>query len=166
MQLLRKISARTVYGSKGAVLEAVFKDKTKPHPLYRIVGICTGTRTGQSIEGETDGAIKRKPQPGDKMRDWTALLGNFEAVNALTGEVFRSGVCFLPNYVADLVAGQLTGDVDNVRFAFDITAQYAEESATSYVYAATPLIAPKPDDPLAILTGSIPAMLAAPAKAG
>lgn len=169
MQLLRKISARTVFGGKSAVLETVFKDKTKPQPLYRVVGICNGTRHGQTIEGEdgTQRPAKQAPSPTDKMRDWQALLGNFEATNLQTGEVFRSGVCFLPSYVADIVAGQLIGDTQSVKFAFDVYAVFDENSITSYQYQAMPLMAVSEDDPLKQLSGSLqpPASLPNPARA-
>lgn len=148
-QLLRKISAATVVGGKSVVLETVFKDKSTAHPLYRVVGICNGTRTG-----------KNKFDDKEDAGEWRALLGNFEATSFLTGEIFNSGVCFMPAYVVDLVAGQLAGDDPNssVKFAFDIAAKFDDKAATSYTYFATSLIEPQEDDALRSLSKSLPAM--------
>ena len=77
MQLLRKISAATVIGGKETVLETVMKDKGKSHTLYRVIGIANDAKEGQGKVG---------------FADWKCLLGNFEATNLLTGEVFRSGI--------------------------------------------------------------------------
>lgn len=140
MQLLRKISAATVIGgadpAKDTILELVMADKSKSHALYRVIGIANDTREGAGKEG---------------FKDWRALLGNFQATNAITGEVFRSGVCFMPQFVVDDVAGQLAGDVEFVKFAYDIGAHFSSKSATSYEYDATPLMQPAADDPLIAL---------------
>lgn len=146
MQLVRKISPRTVWGTKTDVLELVLSDKTKEHPLFRVFGIAIGTRKGQSKpEGE-----------GGKSSEWTALLGNFEAHNLQSGEVFQSGQCFLPNYITDLVAGKLTEDTTSVRFAFEITAAFDEASATTYSYGGSPLLPTEQNDPLKELVSSVP----------
>lgn len=144
MQLLRKISTATVFGGKGNVLDIVMKDRNTAHPLYRVVGIANGTREGKSKFDDRPDA-----------QDWRALLGQFEATNLITGEVYRSGVCFMPGYVVDTVAGQFGGDVENIKFAFDIAAKYAEKSATSYEYFASPLIEPAEGDPLSSLSASL-----------
>lgn len=141
MQIVKKISAATVFGGKSEILETVFRDKSKNHPLYRVVGKCNGSRTGAGKEG---------------MNDWVAMLGSFQATNAITGEVFRAGACFLPQFAADLVLGQLGGDVDSVKFAFDIGAQHDERSATSYIYTAVPLMEPSEDDELNAMENNLP----------
>lgn len=142
MQLLRKISAATVIGGKNVVLEECFKDKTTPHDLYQVVGLCTGIKTGKDKQNKNDDGSPK---------DWTALTGSFQATNLMTGEVFRSGVCFMPSFVTDAVAGQLNDEVDTVRFAFKIGAHFDAESVTSYVYDATPLMEPAEGDPLSLL---------------
>lgn len=145
MQLLRKISPKTVYGDKTDILEAVMKTRDKPEhiPIMRVWGIGNGTRRGENEEDP-------------KGRGWVAILGTFRAVSYKTGEEFESGVCFLPNYVADLVAGKMIGEVAAVHFAFDITVIFDKESATSYTYGATPLLQPEADDPLAKMQAALP----------
>lgn len=133
-QLLRKISTRTVFGAKSDVLELCFTDKTTQHLLYRVAGYCTSTRTGQTDEDRLGDDKKR-----DTRRDWTCLIGEFNAINAVTGEVFSSGQCFLPDYLTATVVGKLAGETEKVFFAFDIFAKFDKDSATSYVYIAVPV---------------------------
>jgi hypothetical protein len=144
MQLLRKISAKTMGWEKSAIQEKCIVDKKNPHLLYRVVGIASGTRSGKSKFDDREDA-----------QDWVALLGSFQGTSNLTGEVFRAGVCFMPNYVVDAVAGQLVGDVESVKFAYDIYAKYDEKSATSYVFLAEPLMEVATDDPLAALSTDV-----------
>lgn len=154
MQLLRKITPSTVFGGREVALETVMKDKEKSHLLYRVVGICNGTKVG--VDKRTDPA---------NPKEWKALIGAFEATDHLTGEVFRSGVCFLPSFAVEQVAGQLTDEVQNVRFAFDVGAHYDSDSITAYVYDVTPLMEADPEtDPLTQLAASLdkPKQIAAP----
>jgi hypothetical protein len=153
MQLVRKISAKTMGWSKEIIQEQVILKKNDAILLYRVVGIATSTRSGKS-----------KFDDRDEAQDWLALLGNFEGTSSLTGEVFRAGVCFMPNYVCDLVAGQLdSGDEHaSVRFAYDIYAKWDKQSATSYVFFAEPLMEPPADDPLKSLSAAMPAMKGLP----
>lgn len=144
MQLIRKISTRTVFGSKSDVLELVFKDKTKDHALYVVGGIVTGTKRGDAkIEGEQD------------KRPWVALTGRFKAIN-VRGDVFNSAVLFLPLYLVESVEQALAiegGGENIVHIKYGIFARFDEQSATSYVYGATSLIPVDAEDPLEKLVG-------------
>lgn len=134
MQLLRKISARTVFGSKADIQALVLADRTKAHPLFRVGGNVRRTRTGTTKDRaeETDGA--KADNPRDKMRDWTALIGTFRALKT-DGTVYQSAVCFLPNYVTDMITAQLSSDDDaGVDFVGDLYAKFDDNSATSYVF--------------------------------
>ena len=153
-QLIRKISPRTVFGSKGDILTLVMSDKDAEHPLFVVAGKCNGKREGESDNGP-----------------WTALLGRFMAQacdekGAPKGVIYTAGVCHLPNYVVDSILGQLEEPGDTVEFKFAIGATYDEASATSYVYTATPLIEAKPedDDVLKLLTAEKPAQIAGPKR--
>jgi len=122
MQLLKKIAVRTVFGDKAEILETVLSDKTKSHPLMRVVGVANGFKEGEGDYGA-----------------WKGLTGRFEATSAKTGEVFNSPVCFLPEFAIDLIAGQFTEPGAVVKFALDIGAVYAADAATSYEFTVTPL---------------------------
>jgi len=154
-QLIRKISPRTVFGSKGDVLELIMKDKDAEHPLFIVAGKCNGRREGTGDNGP-----------------WTALLGRFMAQacdpnGKPTGTIYTAGVCHLPNYVVDTILGQLEEPGDTVQFKFAIGAIYDEASATSYVYTATPLLEARPedDDVLQLLTTDAPKQIANTKKA-
>lgn len=94
-------------------------------PILRVAGIATGTKTGTSNYGP-----------------WTAATGDFYAVNLLTGEEFRSGVCFMPGTALALVEGALGSSPDGVEFAFDFGVKKAE-NAVGYEYTLKPVIKAK-----------------------
>jgi hypothetical protein len=145
-RLISKISPRTVFGSKGEILELVMSDKSMEHPLFVVVGKANGRKDGESDFGP-----------------WTALLGNFRA-QALdkngqrAGELFSSGRCHLPNYVLESTLGQFEEPGDVVEMGYIIGAIYDEQSATSYIYTAKPLFEPAPenDAALALLERAMP----------
>lgn len=159
MQLLRKISRATVIGDNTAVMEKCLADKNKIHPLYRVYGFATGTRKDTDIERkETD------TRPG--FGSWECLIGQFEAVNLDTGEVSRSGQCFLPQFAVDMVSGQFGDGVDRVKFGFEIGAKFDATTPTKYTYQVAPLLEVSEDDPLKAIASQISApQLAAPGKA-
>ena len=146
IQLLKKISLRSVFGDKGDVLEIVMKDKNKEHALMRIIGFANGTREAKSREPGDD---------GEKILS-TGLVGEFEATNLQTGEVFSSSVAWLPQMAVDLVSGRLGDGNDRVGFAFDVGAVYSTKAATSYEYTVRPLIESKPSDAMAELQKQLP----------
>lgn len=147
MNLVRKISTKTVLGKKPAV-----PADDKPHWLFQVVGIANDKTTGETDKGP-----------------WIALLGAFQATNYETGEIYRSGRAFLPNVALDLVLGQLGAkDVQSVQFAFRIGVRADETSVTGYVYIAEPVINVTENDPLEALLAKLPgpaAPTALPSKA-
>lgn len=130
MQLLKKLSTKTVFGGKAKIQQLVLGDAEKPgnkplHFLYRVYGEARGFVSGSSRFSDRD-------EPSE----WHALAGEFEAVNA-DGEVFNGSICFLPAYVTGPIIEALKGeDAKAVQFGFDISAQYDDKAATSYIYLA------------------------------
>lgn len=113
--------------------------------LMQVFGIATGTKSDESNFGP-----------------WTALLGQFRAVNLETGEVFQSGVCFLPNTGLNLITPLLKKDgVDGLEFALNIGVIPAENTV-GYEYYVEPVIEAKDNDPLEILSKKV-AQVALPA---
>ena len=97
--------------------------------------------------GIADG-IKLVDDPaGDQT--FTALTGNFEAVNTFTGEIWRSGVLYLPGGFHEMIVAmlnQITEDKDRskfdkaqVQFALAIDAVPADNPA-GYSYVAKNLL--------------------------
>jgi len=139
-----------VFGDKGKTLELVMADKAKRHILYTVYGVCRGSRLMDP---------EKNPQTAGKgMKESTALIGEFRAINA-DGEHFASGVCYVPQYLADAIVGQLSDDTDSVAFGFEITAQYDTASATSYVFNANLIGEPKESDPLKEIEAKVSAHL-------
>lgn len=131
MQLLKRISTRSVFGPKEDVQRLVLSDEKKNHPLYRIYGYATAYVTGAS---------KFKNQDGSDQPDWQCIAGEFEAVN-VHGEVFTASLCFLPNYITGPIVQALRDnqDIQQIEIAYDIVAQHDKGSATSYIYLAQPV---------------------------
>lgn len=128
MPLLKKISTRTVFGPKADVLKLVLDDQANNMFLYRVYGQARGYVSGTSRFSDRD-------EPSG----WTALAGEFEAVNR-DGEMFNAAICFLPQYVTGPMVEALKAEGnDGVEFGFDIFAKYDEKAATSYIYLAEPL---------------------------
>lgn len=161
MQLLRKISRATVIGDNTAVMEKCLAEKEKIHALYQVYGFATGTRKDTDIE-------KKEGDQRPGFGSWECLIGQFEAVNLLTGEISRSGQCFLPQFAIDMVSGQFGDGVDRVKFGFEIGAKFDATTPTKYTYQVAPLLDVAEDDPLKAIAASInkPAQLAAPKQAG
>lgn len=131
--MISKISAKSVIGKIKA-------PDSGQHFIMQVMGIATGTKTGESDKGP-----------------WTALLGSFQAINMETGNVYRSGVCFLPNIVLNMILPKLLEkDSKAVEFAFNIGIKADEDSVTGYVYIAEPIFEAAENDPLEMLTKKLP----------
>lgn len=132
--ILSKISVKSVLGHK-------VKTPEKSEMLIQVMGVATGIKTGESDKGP-----------------WTALLGSFQAINMQSGNVYRSGVCFLPNIVLNLILPKLLEkESKSIEFAFNIGVAPDEESAVGYVFIAEPIFDAAENDPLEMLTKKLPA---------
>lgn len=135
LTLVKKMSSKTVFGSRLDIAQLVLTDRTKPHPLFDIIGIARGIKEGETAMG-----------------DWTAFIGEFHAksYNPLhAGKTFYSGRLFLGGPAGDLLLGQMRLHGDNdVEFAFTVQAQADEQSATGYTYTAVPLMKPGVNNPI------------------
>ena len=117
--LVKKISTATVYG------KITNEDKVKPKALYRVFGLAAGTKTGSTQFG-----------------DWSCFVGEFQAVNLETGEIFNSGKCFLPEIVESGILAQLS-QAEGVKFAFEIGIKPNEDLGIGYEYTAKSLLQPQ-----------------------
>lgn len=168
MKLINKISTKTVVGAvptkdvkipKMQGGEPVMKDgevvmetvqRGIKQNLMRVFGQCDKIKPVVTAYGES-----------------TEFQGNFEATNALTGEVFRSNKLFMPPLLDALVKSEVEAAIvaaekaaidtgtkfdgkAGVQFAFDIGADSANNQH-GYQYTITPLTAPSAADPLAAM---------------
>jgi hypothetical protein len=116
VSLVNKITVKDVCGGKVPRI-------TEETPLMRVIGFAQGLKTGESTFGE-----------------WVALLGQFKATNLMTGEIYSSAKCILPDIAQEgIVAALQSGAAKTVEFALDIIAIPAE-TPTGYQYVAQPLL--------------------------
>lgn len=116
----------------------------KKVPLCVIGGRASGTKSGENR------------QTGDV---WTALTGRFEGVviqagdGFKTGEVYESGMVFLPGGIQEAIEGALetAGEGGSVDFAIEITSGYDETSPVGYRYYGRNLKPPSASDDLAAI---------------
>jgi len=142
--IIGKISAKGVCGNVKKVLRENLSPDQETMDLMRVIGVASGVKTGTSDHG-----------------DWVALLGNFKATNLVTGEIFQSGKCFLPDIASDMIAPVVSSG-QPVEFAIDIYVQIDDESATGYIYGIKPLVTPGADDAISRLEHAVTNMLEAP----
>ena len=112
------ITAARVGFPKPLIQEQVLADKKGKIVLFHVVGPATQ-------------AVLKESKDFDK--ESIEFRGSFMAINAQTGEQFRSGKLYLPSIIeAEIAAVVQQGGL--VEIALSIIAEYAEKSATSYTY--------------------------------
>ena len=101
--------------------------------LCRIGGFCKGT-------------VVKTDQQGNAI---DALVGDFVGVNVETGEVFTSGVCYLPAGMQEQVLSGIktVGEGGAIRFALEISAK-PDSNKAGYTYTGKQLEKPEGADPL------------------
>ena len=143
--LIRKISAKTVCGK--------VEKPEKNTPLFIVGGIANKVKTGDSTYGT-----------------WTALVGQFEATNIETGEVFVGPQCFLPEPMNGMIAASLEMLDDegkrvnnSVQFAVEVGVKKSDNTV-GYEYTAKEIMKSDSADPLAAIRETITKALPAPTK--
>lgn len=161
-KLLKKISIRTIVGSKPDILAIAITGRERDKdavgelvPIMRVLGQVSGYTAGESDFGS-----------------FVKLRGNFQATNLITGEVVDSATqAILPDVVSEPVALALKGGAQAAEFAVEIDVQFVEKAATMYEFSARSLIKPQTAAPIAGLlsrlaesgiTMTAPKQLAAP----
>jgi hypothetical protein len=128
-EILRKLTIRNCGFSVANIKEAIEGiDEGESVELLKVVGKTTMAAKGQTDKGE-----------------YTALGGEFTAVNMLTGEVFTSAKCILPNFISEMIAAALAQS-PQVEFGLLIGAKVDESSVTGYQFTTRPLIEAKPTE--------------------
>lgn len=117
------------------------EEYTKKHggksPLTRMYGRATGLKY---VDNKSTGTIDTK------------FTGTFEAVNLQNGNLFRSGVLYLPKGVSEMLESAVNSAnkddaAGSVDFAFEIRSVKAS-NPIGYSYEAVPLIKPAEADEL------------------
>ena len=116
-------------------------DKGKVDWIMQVVGVAIGVKKGETDKGP-----------------WYAFTGSFQATDLKTGKVFRSGLCFMPEVVGNLLLAQvLTETVKAVEFGFNIGVKGDESSVTGYIYVGEPILSLSENDPVDALLLKLPA---------
>lgn len=121
------------------------------HTMCRIYGVLNKVQEKESMVN-----------PGSME---VALLGEFEAVNLETGEVFRSGKLYLPGSLSDILRSNLDKYKDEektatVQFAFEIATVHAS-NPIGYSYQTRAISGARKVDALAAIRQQILALPAA-----
>lgn len=116
---LPMITSARVGFPKALVQEMVLAEKKKTHALFHVVGSASQALVKESKDYEDKESIE--------------FRGAFMAINAVTGEQFKSGKLYLPSVVEAEFAAAVQGN-GLVEIAVTVTAEYAEKAATSYTY--------------------------------
>lgn len=127
---INNIAAKGIVGNVRSLLGSAVSVE-----LFRVYGTAQ-----KAVHGETRFGVQ------------TTIVGEFEAVNAATGEVFRSTKLNLPEEVMQALVFELKGQngrsITGVKFGYDIGA-VAAENDVGYKYTCASLIEFAPRDPFA-----------------
>jgi hypothetical protein len=137
MPQVKKLSVATVYGKIDAK-KVLTSDR--PVDLMIVYGLAVGTKSGTSNYGE-----------------WTALVGEFEAVNCETGEASQANQLFLPE-IALLPLRVALERAQSVKFAIKLQARAATNSkpgGVPYEYVFENVLPPAEDDPMQALRAEV-----------
>jgi len=131
MEILRKLTIKNCGWNTTELKAAVAKAATAD--ILKIAGVITAIRPGQTQLGE-----------------YAELVGQFQAVNLESGEMFQSSKAILPNFIADPMVEASNGGSE-VEFAIQIGVKRNEVSVVGYEFSVKPLVEPKVSDKLAKL---------------
>lgn len=134
---VKKISAKVVVGR-------IVKPEA-PTDLFSIIGIARETITGTTQFG-----------------DFVGFAGEFEAINAETGEVFKAPKAFIPEPAQGMLAAALTGN-EAVEVGLTIGVK-PHSGEMGYEYTCRPLFEAQGTDMLADLRERAKMALPAPKK--
>lgn len=144
--LLKKISPKNLVGEVKPIVSEHIKKDGEAMELYRIWGVVDGVQTGNSSFG-----------------DWVAFVGQFGALNSVTGEEFKGIKAFLPEPMQTMLQVAMN-DNDKVEFALLVHVKRRDDLAIGYEYIAEPIIDAQEADPLEHLKTKALPQLEAPKK--
>ena len=153
--LVNKISASDLLGKVGKFVRENIEVGER-QKAFGVAGVCEAIETGTSSFG-----------------DWTRFVGDFQAVNYTTGEVYRSERAHVPSVLCSILERDLgalkTGEVKekqhssiyplstSAEFAFSVdivrNPDDEESGAVSYEYITTPKTEVAANDRISHLTG-------------
>ena len=141
-QFLGKLSVGTVV-PKANIKKNIPEAGQAPFGVMEVFGKATGLK---GVEDKVTGVTH------------TAIVGEFEAVRMDTGEIFSSGVLYLPPGMHDRICAVFSGEnpPSQVKFALEIAIAAASNPA-GYSWVGKELIEPIGEDPLSDIRSAITA---------
>lgn len=140
IQMLKKLGAKQITGDVKKHVKEKCANDGDHFELYSIWGTANGVKTGTSNFG-----------------DWMSFVGQMEAVNRVTGEMFAAAHCFIPEPLSTMLKVALQ-DHDTVDFAFTVSVKRRDDLQCGYEYLVKPHKAATESDPLEKLRNLIPAL--------
>lgn len=122
----KKLSAKIIVGKRIGKIDA-------PKDLFTVIGIATGTKTGQSNYGE-----------------WVGLRGQFEVTRCEDGKVLQAPLMILP----DAAMAALESSAWPSQFAFLVRVVPSANGA-GFEYEVDQIVAPQSHDPLSVLRNAV-----------
>ena len=154
------------------LMRAIQKDETSEGKIGQIVGVAYGVE------------IKKGTLPDGTPKDSKLIIGDFEAVNEATGQVFTAGGVYLPEFYADEIAVMTSKVEGGITFAVEIWMEKNPRGWNAdgilvgipYQYAIKNMLDREPHDPISMMKAKLakagrlgklppPAGLALPAPA-
>ncbi|MFA7334724.1 MAG: hypothetical protein AB7Q37_18780 [Pyrinomonadaceae bacterium] len=124
MAFIKKITVKNVCGGD---LKSLLPKEGGARTIARIFGVASGKTDGVSHFGG-------EPSP------WVKFSGQFQGINTVTGEEFKSFTCLLPELGANLLGLALeSSDGSPVEFGFDIAIS-GTDTPIGYQFEVTPLV--------------------------
>lgn len=152
-QEVRAIGTQT-FRTKKAIANAIAKTENDGRTaLGQVFGAVMGYN--EKVTNQKDGTVSKSYQ----------FLGQFEAVSFETGEIIKSGMCYLPSYFADTIRAYIerlskSGSAAGLEFAIEIgmepNPRSKEGEGVAYQYYVKNLIPPAQNDPLEALKRRVP----------
>ena len=132
METVRKLTIKscgdyTVKRIKEEIETAKLKE-SETLSIIKLIGECSAAKTGQTDKGE-----------------YTRLAGNFIGTDLLTGELYQSGTCILPQFIGGQIAS-IIAQSGGLRFAFEIGVKRKDGALTGYEFVVKSLIDMAPTD--------------------
>jgi hypothetical protein len=139
--IVSKITVKTVGARPAKAAESKAREM-----LMRVYGVASGLKISRNVNERT----------GEKD---VALKGDFRARNLETGELYSSGILYLPSGIHDLIqapldVAQANNESAEVTFALDVFSQPAT-NASGFGYGAIVLGEPAENDAVARLAKEI-----------
>jgi hypothetical protein len=137
-ELLKKITTKLVMGDRISAADV----KDGEIHLYGVIGICTGSKVGESQYGA-----------------WMGFTGQFEATRYKDGARFVAPIAFIPEPASSMMAAALDRAAKNnqepsLQFAFIIGAKKST-AAIGFEYTVEPVLQASQNDALQALRDQI-----------